>query len=103
MLKPLMWAKLHVGALGHSPKISMAQDNTSAIKLMRNNKASSTKRTCCINIRHFNAKDYLNRMEFELECCSTDNVWADRVSKPLQGKKFAEHRDWIVRIGEVHQ
>ena len=104
MLKPLMWAKLHIGALGCSPKIGMAQDNTSAIKLMRNGKASSVKKTHHIKIGCFNVKDHLNRMEFELEHCYTDNIWTDHMSKPLQGKKFVEHRDWIMGISEVvHQ
>ena len=98
MLKPLMWAKLCVGALGHTPKISLAQDNTSAIKLMMSRKASSTKRTRHINARYFNIKDHLDRMEFELEHCSTDDVWADFMSKPLQGKKFTEHRDRVMGI-----
>ena len=37
-------------------------------------------------------------MEFELECCSTDNILADFMSEPLQSKKFVAHRDCIMGI-----
>ena len=95
-LKPLMWSKLHVQSLGYKPRITMAQDNASTMKLMQNGKASSTKRTRHLNIRCFAIKDHLDRLEFELEHCSTDDIWSDFMTKPLQGKKFTEHRDRIM-------
>ena len=91
-----MWTKLFVNALGYRPRIVMAQNNISTIKLMKNGKASSTKRTRHINIRYFAIKDHLDRMEFDLEYCSTDDIWADFMSKPLQGKKFFDHRNRIM-------
>lgn len=96
MLKLLVWSKPHVQALGCRPRMTMVQDNTSAMWLMKNGKASSTKRTRHLNIGHFAIEDHLDRMEFELECCSTDDIWADFMSEPLQGKKFASHRDRIM-------
>ena len=92
-LKPLMWAELFVSALGHEPRVTMTQDNVSTTKLMKNGKASSAKRTRHVNMQYFAIKDHLDRMEFELECCSTDDIWADFMSKPSQGRKFFEHRD----------
>ena len=59
-LKPLMWAKLFVSALGCKPRMMMAQDNTSTVKLMKNGKASSAKRTRHINMRHFAIEDHLD-------------------------------------------
>jgi len=97
-LKPLMWAKLYVMALGYKPRVIMEQDNTSTMKFMTNGKVSSTKRTRHINIRFFEIKDYVDQMEFELEFCSTDDMWADFMSKPLQGKKFFDHRKSIMGL-----
>ena len=99
-LKPLMWAKLHVQALGHGPRMTLVQDNTSTIKPMKNGKASGTKRTRHLNIRHFAIEDHLDRMEFELEHCSTDNIWADFMTKPSQGKKFVEHSNRIMGMAQ---
>ena len=36
----------------------------------------------------------------QVECCPTDEMEADYMSKPLQGTKFAKHRGTLMNIGE---
>jgi hypothetical protein len=53
------------------------QDNTSTIKLKRNGKESSGKRTRHFDIEYFYVTDLVSRDEVEIEYCSTDEMLAD--------------------------
>ena len=68
------------------------QDNKSTILLEENGKESSSKRTRHINIQYFFITDCVQRGEFTIEFCPTDDMWADFLTKPLQGKKFMKLR-----------
>jgi hypothetical protein len=64
------------------------QDNKSSIILEKNGKASSSKRTKHINMRYFFIKDVINRGEATVEHCPTKSMWADVLTKPMQGHEF---------------
>ena len=64
------------------------QDNKSAILLETNGVASSSKRTCHIDIWYYFVKDCIAAGELTIEFCPTDDMWADYFTKPLQGAKF---------------
>ena len=83
---------------GCHPTIMLQQDNTSAIKLERNGKASSGKNTRHLNIRCFHIKDLLDKGEFDVEHCPTEDMQADFLSKPLQGKPFEKMFNWLMGI-----
>ena len=74
------------------------QDNTSAILLEKNGKSSSGKRTRHLNIRHFCITDLLEKQEFEVEHCPTEDMQADFLSKPLQGETFKRMFKWLMGI-----
>ena len=83
---------------GHEQNIVMHQDNTSAIKLENNGKASSSKRTQHIDIRHFHIKDLVDKKQVKIKCCSTDRMQADHMLKPPQGQTFVNMRKRIMGL-----
>ena len=86
--------------LGH--KNILYQDNTSSIKLESNGKASSTKRTRHINIRHFLVTDKLKQGDIStIEYCPTEEMIADYFTKPLQGAQFRRFRNAIMGISDA--
>ena len=87
------------GYLGH--RNVLYQDNTSAIRLENNGKASSTKRTRHINIRYFLITDRVAKGEIEIEYCPTEEMLADYFTKPLQGALFQKFRNAILGISDA--
>jgi hypothetical protein len=66
------------------------QDNMSALSLEKNGRILSSKQTKHIEAKFFLIKDYYKAGEKEVQYCPTDAVWADVLTKPLQGKKFRD-------------
>ena len=97
-VSPLMWTKLFLQEQGYNPTIMLQQDNTSAIKLEKNGKASSGKQTRHLHIRYFYIKDLLEKKEFNVEYCPTEDMQADFLSKPLQGEPFQKMFKWLMGI-----
>jgi hypothetical protein len=94
---PILWTKLFVEAQGHQiDKNIVYQDNKSAILLEKNGKKSSSKRTRALNIRYFFIADQVEKGNVEIQYCSTDDMTADYMTKPLQGKKFMKFRNEIM-------
>ena len=77
------------------------QDNTSAMKLEMNGKASSTKRTRHFNIRLFYVKGLVDRGEVSIEYCPTDEMIADYMTKPTVDSKFKMLRELIMNISNI--
>ncbi len=71
------------------------QDNMSSLSLEKNGSVSSLKRTKHIKAKYFLIKDYCNSGEIDLRYCPIDMMWADVLTKPLQGKKFRDMRAFI--------
>ena len=74
------------------------QDNESTMKLLNNGRESSTKRTRHINIRYYFLTDRIQNGELRVKYCSTDEMIADFMSKPLQGEKFIKFRKQIMNL-----
>ena len=68
------------------------QDYRSAILLEVNGKLSSSKRTKYINTKYFYVKDQVDRGEVKIEHLGTEEMWADILTKPKQGKAFCQDR-----------
>ena len=95
-----VWTKLFMEEQGHGIKKNVVyRDNTSAMKLELNGKASSSKRTRHFNIKYFYVTDLIARGELTTEYCSTDLMTADYNTKPLLGEKFARFRAEIMGWG----
>ena len=53
-----------------------------------------------INNRYFFITDQISKGNVQVECCPTDEMEEDYMSKPLQGAKFAKHCGTLMNIGE---
>ena len=95
----VIWMRYFLEAQGYDVKDNIVyQDNQSAILLEKNGKASSSKRTKHINIRYFFVKDRADNKELRIVYCPTEEMRGDYNTKPLQGKAFYYHRDFIMNI-----
>jgi hypothetical protein len=98
-LSKILWSKRFIEAQGFKVNSTIVfQDNTSAIKLETNGKASSGKRTRHFDIKFFYFTDLIKRGEIEVKYCPTDEMIADYFTKPLVGSKFAEFRSKIMNF-----
>ena len=94
-----MWASYFLKGQGYNLKRNIFyQDNTSAIKMLRNSKESCGSKSRHIHIRYFFTKDALKRENMEVEHCSTDNMVVGVYTKPLQGKQFYRLRNIIMGL-----
>jgi hypothetical protein len=67
----------------------------SALSLEKNGRVSSSKQSMHIKAKYFLMKDYYDAGEVDLNYCSTDTMWADVLTKPLQGQKFRDTRNFL--------
>ena len=92
-----MWASYFLGAQGYKLYRNIFyQDNTSAIKMIKNGKSSCGSKSRHIHIRYFFTKDALERENIDVHHCASDNMVADFYTKPLQGKQFYHFRNLIM-------
>jgi hypothetical protein len=70
--------------------MSFFQDNMSALSLEKNGRILSSKQTKHIKAKFFLNKDYYEAGEIDVWYCPTDVMWADVLTKPLQGQKFRD-------------
>ena len=93
----ILWTGLFMQEQGYTlEKNILFQDNKSAILLETNGKRSAGKRSRAINIRYFFLTDQVEKGNLIIEYCPTDMMWADYMTKPLQGEKFRKFRDDIL-------
>jgi hypothetical protein len=57
----------------------------STLSLAKNGYVSSSKRTKHIKAKYFFVRHYNNTGEIDLQYCPTEKMWADVLTKPLQG------------------
>jgi hypothetical protein len=72
------------------------QDNKSAMLLEMNGQALSSKRTRHIKIRYYYVADQVAKGDLRVVWCPTDEMIADFLTKPLQGKAFVKFRDLLM-------
>ena len=75
----------------------LLQDNRSTIKLFEKGRPCSES-TRHIGIRFFFAKDKVDSQEIVIEYCSTDDMLADILTKPLVGSNFLKHRHNLLNL-----
>jgi hypothetical protein len=98
----IIWTNNFLKAQGYPVRETILfQDNISAIKLEKNGRQSSSKRTRHLNIRHFFIKDRVDTGELNIRHCGTNDMIADYFTKPLQGEKFRNFRDLILGIKDI--
>ena len=96
---PMLWSGLFLDAQGYPvEKNILYQDNQSAILLANNGRRSAGKRSRHINIRFFFITDQIDKGRIAIECCPTDQMVSDHMTKPVVGKKFTEFRRTIMNL-----
>ena len=93
----ILWTGLFMEQQGYPlDKNILFQDNKSAILLESNGKRSAGKRSRALNVRYFFLTDQVEKGNLSIEYCPTDVMWADFMTKPLQGEKFRKFCDEIL-------
>jgi hypothetical protein len=96
-LPTVLWTLQFLKAQGFAVTDNVIyQDNQSTILLENNGTKSSGKRTRHLDLRYFFITDWVDKKEVRVEYCPTEVMWADPHTKPLQGRLFREHRDWLL-------
>jgi hypothetical protein len=94
-LPTVLWTLQFLKAQGFAVTDNVIyQDNQSTILLENNGTKSSGKRAR--DIRYFFITDRVDKKEVRVEYCPTEVMRADPHTKPLQGRLFREHRDWLL-------
>jgi len=68
----------------------------SSLSLEKNGRISSSKRTKHIKAKYFFIKHYYDSGEINFRFCPTEQMWADILTKPLQGVKFRQMRAFLM-------
>jgi hypothetical protein len=95
-LPDVIWTGYFVECQGYDiDEYVIFQDNMSSLSLEKDGRISSSKRTKHIKAKYFLIKDYYKLGEIDLHYCLTDVMWADVLTKPLQGQKFRDMRAFL--------
>jgi hypothetical protein len=90
-LSNVVWMRYFIECQGYDIDESIIfQDNMSALLMEKNGQISVSKQLKHIKVKYFLIKDYYDAGEINLQYCPTDTMWADVLSKPLQGQKFCD-------------
>jgi hypothetical protein len=66
------------------------------LSLAKNGYVSSSKRTKHIKAKYFFIRHFYQTGEVDLQFCPTEQMWADVLTKPLQGQKFRLMRAFLM-------
>jgi hypothetical protein len=95
-LPVIIWTRYFVECQGYDiDEYISCQDNKSSLSLEKNGRVSSSKRTKHIKVKYFLIKDYYESGKIDLRYCPTDVMWANVLTKPLQGQKFRDMRAFL--------
>ena len=85
----VLWTKLFMEAQRYRiDRNILFQDNKSTILLLDNGRQSAGKRSRALNICYFFVHDQKNKGNINIKYCPTKQMWADLMTKPLQGSNF---------------
>ncbi len=96
-ISDVLWMRQFLEAQGYKINTNIVyQDNMSTLSLAKNGYISSSKRTKHIKAKYFFICHYHNAGELDLQYCPTEQMWADVLTKPLQGLKFRIMRAFLM-------
>ena len=102
ILPQMIWSRYFLEAQQETVEDNICyQDNESSIKLEKNGKRSSSKRTRHIAIRYYFITDRVSSNEVSIEYCPTEDMIGDYHTKSLQGSQFRRFRNAILGIDEI--
>jgi hypothetical protein len=91
----VLWTRHFLEAQGYTVTTNIVyQDNMSTLSLAKNGYVS--KRSKHIKAKYLYICHYHNSGELTLRYCPTDEMWADILTKPLQGSKFRIMRAFLM-------
>ena len=97
LITKILWTRLFMEKQGYEIKKNILyQDNKSTILLVENGTKSAGKRSRAMNIRYYFVNDQLMKNKLEVEYCPTKEMWADPMTKPLQGSEFKKSADRLM-------
>ncbi len=89
----MLWTLYFIQNQGYGAEcISLYQDNINTQLLMKSGHFLSSKKTMHIKAKFFFIKDKVDDGEMQVIDCSTKNMWAVMLTKPLQGAAFKKMR-----------
>jgi hypothetical protein len=89
----MMWSLHFIEAQGYAAEcVGLYQDNVSTQLLIKNGMMSSGKNTKHIKAKFFFIKDRVDDGEIKVIDCPTEEMWANILTKPLQGMAFRTMR-----------
>ncbi len=89
----MLWTLYFIQSQGCGAEcVGLYQDNISTHLLMKNGRFSSEKKTKHIKAKFFFIKDKVDGGEMQILDCPTEQMWADVLTKPLQGITFKRMR-----------
>jgi hypothetical protein len=93
----ILWTRNFMEAQGYSITTNIVfQDNMSTLSLAKNGRISSSKRTKHIKAKYFFIRHYHKSGKIQLRYSPTEEMWADVLTKPLQGIKFMKMRAFLM-------
>jgi len=93
----ILWTRQFLEAQGYTIQSNIIyQDNMSTLSLAKNGYVSSSKRTKHIKAKYFFVRHFYRTGEVDLKFCPTEQMWADVLTKPLQGAKFRQMRAFLM-------
>jgi hypothetical protein len=100
VIPQILWVRLFLKAQRFAVSDNILyQDNKSAMLLEMNGRALSSKRTRHIEIWYYYVANQVSKGDLSVVWCPTDEVIADFLTKPLQGKAFVKF--WDLLMGAV--
>ncbi len=95
-LADIIWMQYFIECQGYNiNEYVVFQDNMSVLSLEKNGCVLSSKCTKHIKAKYFLIKDYSDAGEIDVKFCPTDEMWADVLTKPLQGQTFRDMRAFL--------
>ncbi len=94
----MLWSLYFIQAQGYGAEcVGLYQDNLNMQVLMKNGKFSNGKKTKHIKAKFFFIKDKADEGEMWIIDCLTEEMWADILTKPLQGVAFHKMRSKLMK------
>ncbi len=95
-LPDVIWTRYFVQCQGYEiDEYVIFHDIMSTLSLEKNGRILSSNQTKLIKETFFLIKDYYKAGEIDMWYCPTDVMWADVLTKILQGQKFRDMRSFL--------
>jgi hypothetical protein len=93
----ILWTRHFLEAQGFTISTNIVyQDNMSTLSLAKNGYVSSSKLSKHIKAKYLYIRHHHQTGKLTLKYCPTEEMWADVLTKPLQGSKFRTMRAFLM-------